>query len=76
MRLEGNLEDDEIWLQEERAKRRRAEREVRAHARELAAARREVEEARRAQDELLCNMHGRDVFGDDVESAGSLNSGT
>ena len=55
---------------------RRAEWEVRVHARELAAASMEAEEARRVRDELLRNMHGRGVIGDNVESVGSFNSGT
>ena len=38
--LEGNLEDDEIALRDERAVRRGAEQEVRTHARELTAAHR------------------------------------
>ena len=50
--------------------------EVRVHAQELAAVCKEVEEARHARDELLRNMRGRGVVGDEIESAGSLNSGT
>ena len=56
--------------------RRHTEREVHVHARELAVARREAKEARCAWDELLFQMSGRGVFGDDVESVGSANSAT